>query len=251
MTGNGPGISVVIVSRGLSAMLDCCLEHLAGALDAVEPGPHRVVVVDNASQPPYPARKPGHAGHLRMMRLDTHHSFAAANNLAVGTEPNDLYLLLNNDVFLHRQALAHMVDLLSREQTAGICGTRLVFPSGAIQHMGVAFRAGRHGPYHWQRGAPRELVPPVTREWQAVTGACLLVRADVWRDLTGLDEAYPFGLEDVDFCLRARQRGWRVFCVGDTDSLHFEAQTPGRSRLDRRSRRVFRQRWRGRYAVDG
>ena len=84
-----------------------------------------------------------------------------------------------------------------------------------------------------------------------MTGACLLVRTALWRDLGGLDESYPFGLEDVDLCLRARQRGARIFCSGETDSLHFESMTPGRVELDVPSRRLFMERWGGRYTIDG
>ena len=79
----------------------------------------------------------------------------------------------------------------------------------------------------------------------------MLVKREVWEELSGLDESYPFGLEDIDFCLRARQRGWRIFCCNDTDSLHFESMTPGRVELDVDSRRLFMQRWQGRYGVDG
>jgi GT2 family glycosyltransferase len=79
----------------------------------------------------------------------------------------------------------------------------------------------------------------------------MLARAALWQELGGLDESYPFGLEDVDFCLRARQRGWRVLCAGEHDSLHFESMTPGRAELDVASRRLFMQRWRGRYTLDG
>jgi GT2 family glycosyltransferase len=242
-------ITAIVVSRDLSALLDHCLGHLFDAIDAAPSGAHSVVVVDNASTPPYaPGALPG---RCRALRFDRHQSFAAANNRAAQAAPGDLYLLVNNDIFLHRDAVVGMLDVLNREPQAGICGARLVFPSGAIQHAGVAFRAGRNAPYHWQRGVSRELVPAATREWQAVTGACMLVRAAVWDALGGLDERYPFGLEDIDFCLRARQCGWRVFCAGNVESLHLEARTPGRSALDRASRRVFRKTWRGRYAIDG
>lgn len=79
----------------------------------------------------------------------------------------------------------------------------------------------------------------------------MLIRDTVWQQIDGLDEAYPFGLEDIDFCLRARQNGWRVVCDSSVDSLHFEAATPGRSKLDRSSRQLFMKRWTRRYMIDG
>jgi GT2 family glycosyltransferase len=248
MTASG-GVTAIVVSRDLRAMLDHCLAHLDDALAAIGGGSHRVVVVDNASANPYGATWPAGSPH-ELIRVDRHASFSAANNLAARRAPNDYYLLLNNDVFLARQAIREMVDAIEEPPRAGICGARLVFPSGAIQHCGVAFGAGSTGPYHWKRGAPPEIVPRTTREWQAVTGACMLIRSDVWNEAGGLDESYPFGLEDIDLCLRARQRGWRTVCANGTESLHFESQTPDRARLDRPSRRLFMRRWGGRYTVD-
>ena len=245
-------ITAIVVSRGLDALLRACLDHLRRALAALDApdAAHTVVVVDDASPHPYRRDALG-APPPELLRLDVHRSFAHANGLAARRFPNDLYLLLNNDVLLAEDALARMTALLARVPRAGICGSRLVFPDATIQHHGVVFGAGERGPYHADRLRPGHLVPRASREWQAVTGACMLVRAALWTELGGLDESYPFGLEDVDLCLRARARGWRVVCCEDTDSLHFESMTDGRVALDVPSRRLFTERWGGRYAIDG
>lgn len=243
------GVTAIVVSVGLETMLRFCLEHLARALARLPDGTHRTVVVDNASPQPYLAGDLGPA--VELLRFDRHRSFAHANNRAAERFPSPLYLLLNNDVLLAESALARAVELLERSPRAGICGSRLLFPDGTLQHGGVVFGAGRVGPYHQARGRPGRIVPRANREWQAVTGACMLVRAELWGALGGLDESYPFGLEDVDLCLRARAAGWRVLCCDDVDSLHFESLTPGRAARDVASRRLFQERWRGRFAIDG
>lgn len=246
------GVTAIVVSRGLDALLRACLDDLERALAALggARARHRVVVVDDASPHPYRAAELGDPAP-ELLRFDVHRSFAHANNLAARRFPNDLYLLLNNDVLLAEDALARAVALLERVSGAAICGSRLVFPDATIQHRGVVFGAGERGPYHLDRLRPGHLVPRASREWQAVTGACMLVRGDAWSELGGLDETYPFGLEDVDLCLRARARGWRVVCCEDTDSLHFESMTDGRVALDVPSRKLFTERWKGRYAIDG
>lgn len=245
------GITAVVVSKGLDALLDVCLVHLREALDrAGEPERHALVVVDNASSPPY---VPEHfrVSDLHWLRFDVPRSFAHACNAGFAARPNDLVLLLNNDVLLAKEAIAAMLDALASRPRAGVCGARLLFPDGSVQHQGVVFGAGGRGPYHAARGRPAHVVPRGVAEFQAVTGACLLARGALWRELDGLDERYPFGLEDIDFCLRARQRGWRVLCSGLVDSLHFESMTPGRAELDVPSRRLFLQRWQHRYSIDG
>jgi len=241
----------VVVSRGLEALLSVCLESLRRALLCCLPETHfEIVVVDNASDFPYNPEKFAARG-CRLIRFDTHQRFAAANNVGFARYPNPFHLLLNNDVLLNELCVRHMLHSLNVNPSAGIYGARLLFPDGSIQHCGVVFGADKVGPYHVRRGCHAHLVPRADAEYQAVTGACMLVRRGLWIELNGLCEDYEFGLEDIDFCLRARARGWRVFCSNATDSLHFEASTPGRSRLDRPSRELFLKRWRGQYAVDG
>jgi len=245
-------LTTVVPTRGFEPLLRVCLDRLAAATAhaaTLRPLTTRTVVVDNAT--PVPLRWPPTSDRrLTVVRFDTHHTFAACCNRAVAVAPSDLILLLNNDVLLDPRAVAVMVETLGAEPGLGICGTRLVFPDGRLQHAGVRFGPTR-GPYHHGRGRDPDTVPRARVHLQAVTGACMMVRGTLWRALGGLDESYPFGLEDIDFCLRAGQAGWAVSCAQTVDSLHFEAMTPGRIALDRPSRRLFMERWHGRYTIDG
>lgn len=242
------GITTIIPSRGLTALLRLCLERLSVALQPIA-GSHRIIVIDNASPRPYLSSDFDLPG-IELLRCDTQQSYAAACNRGARHAPNDWLLLLNNDVLLHPAALR---GLLAASQPAdiGICGSRLVFPDDSIQHCGVVFGRGERGPYHDYRCLPSEQVPRQTRSLQAVTGACLLLRRDCFEQLDGLDESYPFGLEDIDLCLRARQAGWKIRCDQSCDSLHFESMTEGRIALDEPSRRHFMQQWQGHYSIDG
>ena len=245
-------IHAIIVSRGLAALLRECLRSLERAMPPLrERGwTTSVTVVDNASIPPLRGQlddAPAHDLH----RFDSHHSFAASCNAAAQKSSAGLYLFLNNDVLLHERALHHMVATLENNHHAAVCGTRMVFPDDTIQHAGVVFGPGDKGPYHLHRKEPSALMPRVSRDFQAVTGACMLVEGDAFRQLKGFDESFPFGLEDVDFCLRLRQAGRQIVCCQETDSLHFESMTPGRVELDIPSRRLFMERWKNRYTLDG
>jgi GT2 family glycosyltransferase len=249
-TVSASGLTIVIPTKDLAGMLQCCLEHLQRALKVASQFEPCVVVVDNATQIPLLEKDlPSSAAHL--IRFDLTASFAEANNTAIRRYPNAYYLLLNNEVLLAESALADMQRLLEEMPNAGLCGTRLISPDGTIQHAGVVFGPGAIGPYHVSRGQPSAIVSRLNGEFQAVTGACLLIRQSTWDDLGGLSGEFAFGLEDIDFCLRARQKGWRVFCSRRTDSLHFESMTPGMEKPDNRPRRAFMNKWRGRYAIDG
>ncbi|MCB2189972.1 MAG: glycosyltransferase [Deltaproteobacteria bacterium] len=244
-------VTVIIPSRGMLPMLEQCLDSLGKSLGTAGVREQSTVaVVDNASHPPLPPKRIAAAG-AELLRLDAHHSFAQANNLAARRWPAAYYLLLNNDLFLQPRTMGEMLGLMERIPQAGICGARLVFPDGSLQHVGVVFGPGAQGPYHLLRTEPSHLMPRVEREFQAVTGACMLIRHELWQTLDGLDQDYPFGLEDIDFCLRARQEGWRIFCCQGSESLHFESMTPGRVKMDVSSRKLFLSRWQGRYTIDG
>ena len=247
---NAESITVVVVSKNLAPLLRLALHHLWPALryqrDATG---DRVVVVDNASTHGY---EPASFGPQvsRWLRYETHHSFAAACNAGMRASPNSFYLLLNNDVVLDEAALDAMLRIMLAEPRVGICGARLVYPDGTIQHAGMKMGPMATGPYHWKKKAPSEEVPRNRTEFQAVTGACMLIRHEVVTELGGLDETYPFAWEDVDFCLRARQGGWRVLCAQEVESIHFESMTPGRMEMDPPSQEVFRRRWEGKWTVD-
>ncbi|MCZ8315510.1 hypothetical protein [Phreatobacter sp.] len=89
------------------------------------------------------------------------------------------------------------------------------------------------------------------RDFPAVTGAVLLIDGQLFDELAGFDEIYPFGYEDLDLCLRAGQKGARITCAQAIDSLHFESTSnrdPGRHDL---SRQQFWLRWQGRHTRVG
>lgn len=242
-------VSAVVLSRDLDALLRTCLRSLARAAE-VAACELSVVVVDNSSRAPCPHAF-ADAPRFRLLRFDAHHSFGFGCNAGARLIDADAFLFLNNDALLDPRALADMLAVLAAHPRTGICGTRLVFPDDTIQHAGVVFGPGDQGPYHIHRRRPTAVVPRAAAPFQAVTGACMLVRRDLFAALGGFDEAFPFGLEDVDLCLRAGSSGCEIRCAQGTDSLHFESLTPGRVELDVPSRRMLMERWKGRYTVDG
>lgn len=243
-------LSVIVLTRGMVGLLTSCLRHAYTSAALCENLDCTIIVVDNGSPDPIVHQLPADV-EPTVVRLDRHHGFAEACNIGVAEKMADYYLFLNNDVLLTPHAINRLLQAFARNERLGIGGTRMIFPDGSIQHAGVVFGPGSVGPYHFARGRPSYLVPRIDRQFQAVTGACLMIRSNTFHALGGLDEAYPFGLEDVDLCLRARQQGCDIVCLQDSDSLHFESQTPGRSELNVPSLELFMQRWSGRYTVDG
>jgi len=244
---------VVIPSRGMEPLLLHCLDSLYRAIDTAKIAQFHIVIVDNNSEIPYSASMFEHLPHTTLLRLDLPSSFARACNFGVAEASEcDVILFLNNDVFLHPRAIEFGIEAMKSEQ-ASICGSRLVYPNNTIQHCGVLFYSGALGPFHVNHKMPSATIPRINTHLQAVTGAFMLVKPDLFNNLKGFDELFPFAYEDVDFCLRAGLAGAFITCSQEVDSLHFGSASYSEHTLSLidRSRELFFARWRGRFTIDG
>ncbi len=96
----------------------------------------------------------------------------------------------------------------------GIVGCKLIRPNGTIQHAGIVMGLGGHGSHVFDGDHENSYGPFGSPEWyrdyQAVTGACMAMRREVFEQLGGFDTAYQVGYNDIDICLRAVEAGLRV-----------------------------------------
>lgn len=247
-------VSVVIPVYGQAELTRGCLESIF----AHPPGCSiEVIVVDNASPPSVARVLEPFSGRIRVIRNDANLGFARACNQGAQGALGRHVLFLNNDIEVHAGWLDPLVAVLDRNPFAGAAGSLLLYPGGKVQHAGIVFcreRTGRPAvvPYHFHSGS-EPTSPWVTRprELQAVTGACMLVRRDLFELLDGFDAGYWNGLEDVDLCLRLGECGFKVFYEpGSVLTHHESAAGPERwSGLVRNLER-FDARWGARVSPD-
>jgi GT2 family glycosyltransferase len=171
-------------------------------------------------------------------------NFAAMNNLAAEAASGATLVLLNDDI---EPLVPEWLELLvaqTQRRGVGVAGAKLLYPSGAVEHAGVAVGI-LDGAGHPGRGLlAAELCAwlDLTRNVSAVTGACLAVRREVFRDLGGLDVRFPVNYNDVDFCLRAREAGLEIVYEASAVLRHYEAQSRlPYTTLEERER--FHERW--------
>ncbi len=154
-------------------------------------------------------------------------NFAEMNNLGAQAAMHPTLLFLNDDVRPLRQGWAELLLAQTERHDIGICGALLLYPSGAIQHAGIALGIGE-GTGHPGRGEFESSLWPwlrLTRDISAVTGACLAIRKDVFDALNGFDEGFPVNYNDVDLCLRARAQGYRTIIETGAVLEHAESQS--------------------------
>ncbi|MEW6749561.1 MAG: glycosyltransferase [Candidatus Latescibacterota bacterium] len=247
--GVRPRASIVIPVCNQAEYTEQCLLALAGSAGG---GPeHEVLVVDNASDDWTPYLLQVFSGDLKVLRNEENVGFARACNQAAREARGEYLVFLNNDTVPQPGWLEALVRTADADARIGVVGARLLYPgTRRVQHAGLALRGGI--PEHVGRGADA-LDPTVTapRDLDMVTGACMLVRRSLFAELEGFDTGYQNGVEDVDLCLRARDRGWRVTYCPDCVVEHHEGKSQGRYDHVQENLQRFAARWQGRFGADG
>lgn len=240
-------VSIVIPVRNLGAVTRRCLEVLL----AERPLDTEIVVVDDGSTDDTPALLESMRDQIVVITHREARGFAIACNAGAEAATSGLLVFLNNDTEPQAGWLDALVgDAMSHERAAAI-GARLLSADGTIQHAGMAFCHDLL-PRHAYRGFPGDH-PAVARSraLAAVTGACMLVRRERFDAVGGFDEEFRNGFEDVDLCLKLRERGWETRYCAESVVVHLEAATRGDDpETFARNSQSFLDRWRDRIVPD-
>ena len=158
-------------------------------------------------------------------------NWAAINNFATTHAKGDYLLFLNNDVkVIEPESLEAMLEHAQREEV-GVVGAKLLYPDNRIQHAGAVLGIGGICS-HAFKGVPVQShsymgLAEVTRNYSAVTGACMMMRRNVFEALGGFDEQLKVAFSDIDFCLRVREKGYLVVYTPHAVLYHYESMTRG------------------------
>ena len=209
-----------------------------------------VVVIDNGSQRSISALLwATFAGESRVIvqRLGRNYNFSGGSNAAFACSSGERVVFLNNDTVVRSGWLEPLVAPLSDPDTLG-SQPLLLFPDDTVQSAGTVFLADERVASPFLPGHPAEDARRDSGHgFEAVTAAALAMRADDVIALRGFDCLYANGMEDVDLCLRARERNPRghFMVIHDSVVTHYESRTPGRGAHITENRRIFLDRWRG------
>lgn len=169
---------------------------------------------------------------FRIAVADRNGGFAAANNVGASIARGRLLLLMNSDVFPDQPGwLAAMVRAYDTIPNVGVIGPKLLYEDGSLQHAGLYFDfdrvSGMWYNAHYFKGLHGSLpAAQVMRQVPAVTAACAMISAELYRELGGLQGKYIQGdYEDSDLCLRLYERGLGAWYVPDATLYHLEGQS--------------------------
>jgi GT2 family glycosyltransferase len=244
-------LAVVIVSWNVKELLADSLasvfEELAGS--GLYAG---VWVVDNASHDGSAEMVRQRFPQVRLIASQENLGFAGGNNCAlqaIGFHPSTLppshssnlpryVLLLNPDTEVCGDAVATMMRFMDGMPSAGVCGARLIYGDGSFQHSafgfpGLAQIALDFFPLHWRLTEsrlngryPRRLYEGGTPfEIDHPLGAAMMLRREVILEVGLFDEGYRMYVEEIDWCMRIRRAGWKVYCVPSAVVVHHAGQS--------------------------
>ena len=183
-------------------------------------------------------------------------NYAKINNFGAGFATGKYLLLLNNDTQVISMNWMESMLMYAQRPDVGAVGAKLYYGDRTIQHAGVVIGLGAHrtaGHTHYKinydnLGYMGRLC--YAQNVSAVTGACLMVRKSLYDALGGLDEAFAVALNDVDFCLRVREKGYLNIFTPFAELYHFESASRGSDIVDAKKAEryedeseLFRERW--------
>lgn len=248
-----PLVSLLVPTRDHVELVKQCVDSI---LDKTDYDNLEIIILDNGSTDPatlsYFRSLEGHP-KVRVERYDEPFNFSALNNFGASRARGEVLGLVNNDIeVISPDWLREMVGHALRPDI-GAVGAMLYYPNDTIQHAGVVLGIGGvagHSYVGYWKGYPgNKHRAGLAQNISAVTGACMLVRASVYHQVGGLDEQLVVAFNDIDFCLRLREAGYRNVWTPFAELYHHESasrgyeDTPEKVVRFKREERFMQERW--------
>ena len=218
-------ISCLIVNYNADKKLLYCVSKVFQSQSIVE-----LIIIDNASTDNSLAlvqRKFSDEGRLKIQRNPSNVGFSVACNQAVNIASGDYFLFLNPDCILGGDTTNFLLKAYNQYPSGGMSGPQLLNPDNSEQSGSrrriptlqlALMRVIRRSIGFDQNNEP---VPEKIIEVEAISGACMLVSREAYEDVGGFDEGYFLHCEDLDLCMRFREKGWKILFVPDAKVTHY------------------------------
>ncbi|MCX6136214.1 MAG: glycosyltransferase [Ignavibacteriales bacterium] len=236
-------ISVIIVNYNVRDFLHNALTSIEKALAGIEA---EVFVVDNASDDGSNEMVRKSFPGVRLIANSENGGFAKANNQALQHAAGKYLALINPDTVVQEDTFRSLMTFLDGHPDIGLAGCKILNPDGTLQ---LACRRSFPSPWvAFTKVSGLSVLLPNSRlfakynltylnpdqlhEVDAVSGSFMMVRRDVYEKIGGLDETFFMYGEDLDWCYRVQQAGWKVFYVPVTSIIHYKGESTRRSSID-------------------
>ncbi len=250
-----PLVSIIIPAKDHVSDTKRCIESV---IQKSTYDNYEIILLDNGSTEPeteeYEKKLAGDS-RIRVIRDDGPFNYSRINNEAAAAAAGEYIVLLNNDTEVITLDWIEELLMYAQRPDVGAAGAKLYYPDRTVQHAGIVIGLGAHrtaGHTHYRVGYQNlgymgRLC--YAQDVSAVTGACLMVKHSLWDELGGLDESFEVSLNDVDFCLRLREKGLLNVFTPFAELYHYESASRGSDQTGERAERYnreaahFRDRW--------
>jgi GT2 family glycosyltransferase len=224
-------VSIVIVNWNTR-------DHLIECLESIRTYPPRcsyeVIVVDNDSSDGSAQAVRQYFPEITLIENGENIGYAKANNQAIENSTGDYILLLNPDVRVKNNTIDTLVDFAIQHSDAAAVGCKLVTPDGKIQESCRSFPYPlsvffEYTKLSWLLPWCKFISSYRMRYFRYDTdvevdqpmASCLLISRRAWEDVGSFDESFPIFFNDVDWCYRAKQKGWKIYFTAKTYAIHY------------------------------
>ena len=250
-----PLVSIIIPNKDHVDDLSRCVESI---INLSTYDNYEIVIVENNSETAeirtYYEEISRHP-RVQVVEYKGDFNYSKINNFGVQYAKGEYLLLLNNDTEVITPDWMEELLMYAMRKDVGVVGAKLYYPDKTIQHAGIVIGLGAHrtaGHTHYR--IPEANVGYMGRlcyaqDVTAVTGACMMVSKALYEELGGLDESFTVALNDVDFCLRVREKGLLNIFTPFAELYHYESKSRGSDKKDERALRYqqesdrFRVKW--------
>lgn len=228
-----PKVSIVIPNKDHVDDLRRCIESI---LDRTSYENYEIVVVENNSVSKeifeYYETLEKHPA-IKVIKYTGDFNYSKINNLGAENTTGEYIILLNNDTEVITRNWIEELLMYAQREDVGAVGCMLYYPDYKIQHAGIVLGLGAHRTAgHSHYGLQKENLGYMGRlcysqNVSAVTGACLMVKQSSFAEVGGLDEDLAVALNDVDFCLKLREKGYLNVFTPFAELFHYESASRG------------------------
>ena len=241
-----PGVSIIIPIYNQLDLTLGCLDSLARCAG---PTSFEVIVIDDQSDPLVAEILQG-IPNLRLHRNTENRGFVRNCNFGAAESRGEFLVFLNNDTEVSPGWLETLLEVFATKPDAGAVGAKLVFPDGRLQEAGGLIWSDGTCWNYGKNDDPDRPEYSYVRRIDYGTGACLMIRRSLFRQVGGFDERYcPAYYEDADLAFKVRQQGLQVYFQPDARIVHHEGMSSGKSttggvkRHQVANQEKFREKW--------
>ncbi len=250
-----PKVSILIPNKDHVEDLSRCVESI---INLSTYDNYEILIIENNSETSeirdYYEKISEHPA-VKVVTYEGVFNYSKINNFGEKQANGEYLLLLNNDTQIITPNWIEEMLMYATRKDVGVVGAKLYYEDKTIQHAGIVIGLGAHRTAgHTHYGVPEANVGYMgklcyAQDVTAVTGACMMVKRSLYEALGGLDEDFSVALNDVDFCLKTRQKGYLNIFTPFAELYHYESRSRGGDKQDANAIRYnqesdrFRMKW--------